>query len=280
MSFDRRMTLIHEGTAARALEGVVPAERYLDPTALQVAAASAPLRRQSDDGAEQETVLLFGERFEVLLEQDGFAFGQLARDGYVGWVRRDALAGPAAPPTHWVKALRTYGFSRPDIKAPPVGLYSINALVAVEETSGLFARVARSGWLMIDHLAPVGLGYETDAATVAERFLGAPYLWGGRESLGLDCSGLVQQALLACGKACPRDTDMQMKMGRAVDPAELARGDLVFWKGHMAMMVDGERIVHANAHHMAVAIEPLAPAIARIEAAGVGRPTAYRRLDA
>ena len=130
---------------------------------------------------------------------------------------------------------------------------------------------------MLDHLAPIGAGFETDAAGVALRFLGAPYLWGGRESLGLDCSGLVQQALAACGKACPRDTDMQAGIGVAVAPGDLARGDLVFWKGHVGMMLDAERMVHANGHHMATVVEPLAEAIARIEAAGYGPPTAYRR---
>ncbi|NBB16579.1 peptidoglycan endopeptidase [Caulobacter sp. SLTY] len=277
MSFDRRLTLIHEGTAARVLEGVVAAETYDDPIAMTCVAPSAPLRRHRDDGAEQESLLLFGEQFDVLLERDGFAFGRLARDGYVGWVRSDALAAPALSPTHRVTALRTYAFSRPDIKSPPVGLYSLNALVAVEEADGRFARAAHAGWFMTDHLAPVGSAFRTDPAEVATTFLGAPYLWGGRESLGLDCSGLVQQALLACGRACPRDTDMQAKIGQAIDRAALDRGDLVFWKGHVAMMLDAERMIHANAHHMAVTIEPLEAAVARIEAAGNGAPTAYRR---
>lgn len=277
MSFDRRLTLIHDGVAARGLEGVVPAETYVDPTALQVSAPAAPLRRHPADDAEQESRLLFGERFDVLLERDGYSFGQTARDGYVGWVPSAALDGPPLTPTHRVKALRTYAFGQANIKTTPVGLYSLNALVTVEETDGRFARAARSGWFMAEHLAPIGGGFETDAAGVAARFVGAPYLWGGRESLGLDCSGLVQQALHACGRACPRDTDMQARLGAAIDPAELARGDLVFWKGHVGMMLDAERMVHANGHHMATVVEPLAEAIARIEAAGYGPPTAYRR---
>ena len=277
MSFDRRLTLIHDGVAARVLEGVVPAETYVDPTALQVVAPAAPLRRHPADDAEQESRLLFGERFDVLLEKDGYSFGQAARDGYVGWVPSEALGGPPLTPTHRVKALRTYAFGQANIKTTPVGLYSLNALVTVEEADGRFARAARAGWFMLDHLAPIGAGFETDAAGVALGFLGAPYLWGGRESLGLDCSGLVQQALNACGKACPRDTDMQAKIGVAVEAGELQRGDLVFWKGHVGMMLDAERMVHANGHHMATVVEPLAEAIARIEAAGYGPPTAYRR---
>jgi cell wall-associated NlpC family hydrolase len=128
-----------------------------------------------------------------------------------------------------------------------------------------------------EHLAPIGV-FETDWAGVAERFLGAPYLWGGRESLGLDCSGLVQQALNACGLACPRDADQQAGLGHEIDRSAFARGDLVFWKGHVAIGLDETRIVHANGFHMAVAIEPLETALSRIEAAGVGRPTALRRL--
>jgi cell wall-associated NlpC family hydrolase len=278
MSFDRRLTLIHEGTAARVLEGVIPADAYVDPIGMTCVAPSASLRRHPNDGAEQESLLLFGERFDVLLERDGFAFGQMARDGYVGWVRSEALAAPAVSPTHRVTAPRTYAFPRADIKSPPVGLYSLNALVTVEETDGRFARAAHAGWFMADHLAPVGSGFETDAAHVAMAFLGAPYLWGGRESLGLDCSGLVQQALLACGRACPRDTDMQARIGRAIDRDQLERGDLVFWKGHVAMMLDARSMIHANAHHMAVAIEGLDAAVARIEAAGSGPPTAFRRV--
>lgn len=278
MSFDRRTTLIHDGVAARVLEGVVPASAYVDPAAMQVSAPAAPLRRHPDDDTEQESRLLFGERFDVLLEKDGYAFGQAARDGYVGWVPAETLSGPPLAPTHRVKVLRTYAFGQANIKTTPVGLYSLNALVTVEETDGRFARAARSGWFTAEHLAPIGAGFETDPATVALRFLGAPYLWGGRESLGLDCSGLVQQALNACGVACPRDTDMQAKIGQAVDPADLARGDLVFWKGHVGMMIDAEQMVHANGHHMATVVEPLSGAIARIEAAGYGPPTAYRRL--
>ncbi len=278
MTFDRRLTLIHDGVAARALEGLVPASSYVDPTALQVSAPAASLRRHPADDAEQESRLLFGERFDVLLEQDGYSFGQTARDGYVGWVPSAGLSGPPLAPTHRVKVLRTFAFSQADIKTTPVGLYSLNALVTVEETDGRFARAARAGWFMAEHLAPIGAGFETDPAGVAQGFVGAPYLWGGRESLGLDCSGLVQQALNACGMACPRDTDMQAKLGQAVDAAVLARGDLVFWKGHVGMMLDADRMVHANGHHMATVVEPLAEAIARIDAAGNGPPTAYRRL--
>ena len=138
-------------------------------------------------------------------------------------------------------------------------------------------KLAGSGWTTAEHLAPIG-AFEDDHAAVAERFLGAPYLWGGRESIGLDCSGLVQQALFACGRACPRDADQQEQMGEPISRADVVRGDLVFWKGHVAMGMGEGRIVHANGHHMATVVEPLDGAIARIKASGSGEPTSFRRL--
>ena len=273
---DPRTMLARPDLAARALEGLVPAGRYADPQARVAIVPAAALRRSPDPWAEQLDQLLFGEIFDVLDEQDGFAWGQSRRDGYVGFVESAALAAAGGLPSHRVAAIRTYAFAEPSIKTRPLGPYSINALVRIEAREGRFAKAAGSGWFVDGHLAPVGV-FETDPVAVAERFLGAPYLWGGRESLGLDCSGLTQQALLACGKAWPRDTDQQEKLGAAIEPHALQRGDLVFWKGHVAMMLDAERIIHANAHHMATAIEPLAQTRARYEAAGVGQPTAYRR---
>jgi cell wall-associated NlpC family hydrolase len=278
VSLDPRLTPLRDGVAARALEGLVPAEVYVDPKPMVCAAPAAAIRRAPEPGAEQMDQLLFGEAFDLLEEEaGGFVWGQARRDGYVGFVEAAALAPAGPAPTHRVSAIRTYAFAEPSIKSRAAGPYSLNALVAVEAVEGRLARVAGAGWMAASHLSPIGL-FETDPAAVAERFLGAPYLWGGRESLGLDCSGLVQQALFACGRAGPRDTDMQQALGAEIDRAEFGRGDLVFWKGHVAMGLDATRIVHANAHHMAVAIEPLEDAIARILAAGVGAPTAFRRL--
>jgi cell wall-associated NlpC family hydrolase len=199
----------------------------------------------------------------------------------VGFVAASALKPLPAlvetGPTHRVCAIRTYAFAGPSIKTQASGPYSMNALAVVEATEGRLAQVTGAGWMAREHLTPIG-AFETDVAGVAERFLGTPYLWGGRESLGLDCSGLVQQALFACGFACPRDADQQAELGRQIEPAEFGRGDLVFWNGHVAIGLDAERVIHANGFHMAVAIEPLETAIRRIELAGVGTPTAYRRL--
>ncbi len=276
---DPRVTLARDGLAAASLEGVVPAERYLPTTAWQASAPVAAIRRHPARDAEQLDQLVFGEVFEGLEERGGFVFGQATRDGYVGWVDVEALSAPVFAPSHRVAALRTYAFSKPDLKSAPVGLLSLNALATVEDRSGRFVRAARIGWLVEGHLAPVGAAFEADAAAVALRFLHAPYLWGGRESLGLDCSGLVQQALYACGRACPRDADQQQALGAPLaDPGELRRNDLVFWRGHVGVMLDAETLLHANGFHMAVAAEPLAEAVARIEAAGGGPVTAMRRL--
>lgn len=276
-AWDPRTTPLRDGVASRALEGVTRAEVYLDPKVRVCAAPATGIHRAPDAASEQMDQLLFGETFEVVEEEGAFLWGQARRDGYVGFVAASALAAPLPEPTHRISAVRTYAFAEPSIKARASGPYSMNSLVAVEAVEGRLAKAAGAGWMAVEHLAPIGV-FETDMAAVAERFLGAPYLWGGRESLGLDCSGLSQAALFACGKACPRDTDQQAQMGRGIERHEFARGDLVFWRGHMAIGLDETRIVHANGHHMAVAIEPLDEAITRIDAAGVGQPTAFRRL--
>jgi cell wall-associated NlpC family hydrolase len=273
---DPRMTLARPDLADLDLQGLVAADRYEAPSPRQVAVPTAALRKAPHPMAEQWDQLLFGELFRVLEVKDGFAWGQAARDGYVGFVAEEDLAMPGAPATHQVAVPRTYAFAEPNIKASPVGLYSLNALTAIEAVDGRFAKGEGTGWFVAAHLRPVGVA-GGDYVAVAETFLGAPYQWGGRESLGLDCSGLVQQALAACGKAVPRDTDMQLAFFAPIAEAERRRGDLVFWKGHVAILLDADTLLHANAHHMAVAVEPLAAAIARIETAGGGAVTGWRR---
>lgn len=276
MSFDPRVTLARGDLAARPLEAIVSAERYADTRRYVCAEPAAAIRRAPDPDAEQLDQLLFGEGFEVLEARDGFAWGQARRDGYVGFVESDALKPADGAPDMKVSAVRTYAFAEPSIKSRALGPYSLGALLRVEALEGRFVKAFGAGWFVREHLAAIG-AFETDPADVALRYLGAPYLWGGRESLGLDCSGLTLQAFGACGVALPRDTDQQQAAGYGLAEHELARGDLVFWKGHVAMMLDGERIVHANAHHMATAIEPLSVTRARYVAAGVGEPTAFRR---
>lgn len=277
MKHDPRITPWRDGIAARSLEGVLEAEVYLDPKAMGCMAPATAIRAAADANAEQMDQLLFGERFEVLEEEGAWVFGQAARDGYVGFVEAAALQPAGAMPTHRVSALRTYAFAEPSIKSRAIGPYSINSLVTVEAVDGKLAKVTGAGWMTAAHLSPIG-EFEDDWAAVAERFVGAPYLWGGRESLGLDCSGLVQQVLFACGRACPRDTDQQRAIGLPIEAADFGRGDLVFWKGHVALGIGDGRIVHANGHHMATAIELLSEAVARIDGAGSGQPTGYRRV--
>src|SRR5436190_1869948 len=260
---DRRLVLARPDLAAAQLEGLIAAERFVDPQPLICIRPATSLRARPSARVEQMTQLLFGEAFDVLDEADGWAFGQARRDRYVGYVAVADLAPPADLPTHWASHLRTYAFVEPDLKSPVAGLISMNSLCVVEGREGRFAKVAGLGWVHHGHLKPMG-EYRDDPVAVALEYLGAPYHWGGRESLGVDCSGLVQNALHACGLSCPRDSDLQSdELGKAVDPAALRRGDLVCWTGHIGIMVDSDTIVHANGHHMATTLERLAPTIDR-----------------
>jgi hypothetical protein len=214
---DRRLVLARPELAAASLEGVARAAAYGDPEPLICVKPSAALRARPDAGVEQMTQLLFGEAFDVLDESDGWAFGQARRDRYVGYVEAASLGAPVGLPTHWASHLRTYAFVEPDVKAPMAGLISMNSLVVVEAIEGRFSRIAGLGWVHHGHLTPIG-EYRRDWAAVALEYLGAPYHWGGRESLGVDCSGLVQNALHACGMSCPRDSDLQAaELGDAID---------------------------------------------------------------
>ena len=192
-----------------------------------------------------------------------------------------ALAKPRAAPTHKVTALRTFAFPGPSIKLPPVESLPMGARVTVAREDGAFA-ITSEGWYLPRQHVGGSTRYEKDFVAVAERFVGTPYLWGGKSSLGIDCSGLVQVSLNAAGTGCPRDSDMQQDgLGRELSAAEakkLQRGDLIFWKGHVAIVRDAKTIVHANAHHMATVIENTSEAIARIKAAG-SEVAAIKRLD-
>ena len=278
---DPRLTPARPDLAAKYLEGKVKAARFVESEIFEIVEALAPLREGPSGQAELRTQALKGERVTIYDRNgEGFAWGQLNGDGYVGWLPDRALAKPAAKPTHKITALSTFAFPGASIKLPPVATLVMGSVITVTREDGAFA-VTREGWyLPRQHLVGVDR-FEKDFVAVAERFVGTPYLWGGKSSLGIDCSGLVQVALNAAGTGCPRDSDMQQDgLGRALDPSEtrrLQRGDLIFWNGHVAIVRDAETIVHANAHHMAAAIENTREAIARIKAAG-SEITAIKRL--
>jgi cell wall-associated NlpC family hydrolase len=269
---DPRLTPARPDLAAKYLEGKVKAERFVTGEEFEISDVIAPVRERPSSEAPLLTQALKGERVTIYDRNgEGFAWGQLNSDGYVGWLPDRALTKPAAAPTHKVAAIRTFAFPGPSIKLPPAETLVMGALVCVIREDGPFA-VTREGWyLPRQHLGGIDRFVE-DFVAVAERFVGTPYLWGGKSSFGIDCSGLVQVALNAAGTGCPRDSDMQQEsLGRLLGLSEssrLDRGDLMFWKVHVAIVRDAATIVHANAHHMATAIENTREAIARIKAAG------------
>jgi cell wall-associated NlpC family hydrolase len=282
MNFDRRITPARADLADERLRGAVEAARYSTGAVKRVVAPSTPLRPHPSPEASIDTEALMGERVRVYDEHEGWAWGQLESDGYVGYLSAEAL-GPEEPaPSHRVSALRTFVYPGPNLKLPPLLHLSLGAAVPVIGREKEWARIGPTAFVFAAHLAPLD-SHESDFAAVAERFLGAPYLWGGKTSLGLDCSGLMQLSLAAAGIRAPRDTDMQQRqLGEPVaiapDLSGLRRGDLVFWKGHMGVMLDAARLLHANGHHMAVAVEPLREAEERIRLNSYGPITAVKRL--
>jgi cell wall-associated NlpC family hydrolase len=278
MSLDKRTNPFRPDLAASHLRGEVEATHYADGTVYEVIEPIADVRRAASPDAALDTQALLGDRVTVYeITDEGWAWGQLESDDYVGFMPANALATPGAPVTHKVIVPRTLAFPAANIKLPPLAGLPMGALLAVARQATPFA-VTHNGWhIPAGHVAPLSATYREPVA-VAEMLLGAPYLWGGRSSLGIDCSGLVQLALNACGIACPRDSDMQeAALGAEVPLDALARGDLVFWKGHVAIARDARTLIHANAFHMMVAMEPLADAVARIAAAG-HKVSAVKRL--
>ncbi|MGV8950162.1 MAG: NlpC/P60 family protein [Cypionkella sp.] len=268
---DRRLTPFSGKVAHSSLRGQVTADSYTDGATQRVALPLVDLLR--DPHGARERQLWLGEAFTVIDSRDGHVFGFAAKDGYCGWLPQPALAD--AQPTHWVAVPATHLYPEPRVQAHEIASLPMGAEVEVLGQSGIFSQTPL-GFIPTCHLLRLG---ETlaDPISVAESLLGTPYLWGGNSRAGIDCSGLVQLSLHACGIAARGDADLQEALGLPMaDSDVLARGDLLFWKGHVAMVVDDSRLIHANGHSMSVAYEPIAACIARIQASE-GLPVRARR---
>lgn len=277
--FDRRRTPAREDLAALHLKGFVPAKHYIEGRSMRVIDEVIALRARPQSDCSLDTQVLHGEEVIVYDIEEGWAWGQLVSDGYVGYMSADSLHKMPLTPTHHVHVPRTFLYAAPNMKTPPVGALPMGAKVEVRAPREAFLQVTSGLFIWASHLAPLDQ-MRADWVSTAESFVGMPYLWGGKTCLGLDCSGLVQIALQSAGIAAPRDTDMmQAELGTAVpEGAPLRRGDLVFWKGHVGILQDAHRLLHANGHHMQVVSESFAEARQRISEKSYGEIVAIKRL--
>ncbi len=279
---DRRLHAFRADLADLALKGQVNATRFAEGMPARIKSAVVLVRKEPKPSASVDTEFLFGEDITVFDRADGWAWVQSGIDWYVGYVPVSDLDLGAPPPaTHRVHALRSFVYPEPNMKMPPLLALSLGSRLAVAETEGKWAKLATGGFIYSRHISPL-TSPETDPIAVAERFRHIPYLWGGRSSFGLDCSALIQLSMDACNIPCPRDSDMQESgFGTPVpftgDQSVLERGDLIFWRGHVAFWLDPTRCLHANATDMMVAEAPFEETVARIETAGEGPVTSVRR---
>ena len=269
---DRRLSPVNGRVAAMHLAGQVDAAKYVAGTDMMLGQPVTDLRA-SPAGARDRQLLL-GATATVFEDLDGWSFVQAA-DGYVGYVPTDALVAPAVV-THFVASFATHAYAAEDMKSPDTVHLPFGACLQVLDERRKFFETPL-GFVPKKHLRPLDHPF-TDPATVAQLHFGVPYLWGGNSTRGIDCSGLVAASLTGCGIACPADSDMQRDGLGVTAAGSPMRGDLVFWKGHVGMMVDEQTMIHANAHHMATVYEPLDKAIQRIQAQGDGDVTARKRL--
>ena len=258
---DKSINPYRNDIAAEKLRGLVDCPKFVTPVTKQIVAGGTSIKSMPRKYSEQASEAQCGETFDVYDVNDGYAWGQISRDNYVGYIALSDLSDEVIAPNLKIKALRTYGFAIPKVQGQVVANLSMNALVTSNgEVENGFVNCGRHGWIYQKHLAELNEFY-SDPATVAQMYLGAPYYWGGVQSYGLDCSGLAQSSFRACGIDLPRDAYMQEKCGQEVaineDLAGLQRNDLIFWKGHVGIMLSETQIIHANGWHMCVAIENL-----------------------
>jgi cell wall-associated NlpC family hydrolase len=282
---DMRRTAARPDLAAADLTGQVSAARFVEGRPMRIVREVADMRGAPRPDASLSTQALFGERITVYEDEEGWVWGQLALDNYVGYLDATAVAPDIRTrATHRVSVPRTFVYPSLSIKAPVVMALPLGAEIEIVAERGDFCEARDLGCIWGEHLTLIGKP-QPDFVAVAEMFEHTPYLWGGKAWLGLDCSGLVQIALREAGVTAPRDTDMQAaEIGAPVaipdDLARLRRGDLIFWKGHVGIMRDATTLLHANGRHMMVASEPLAQARARILANSYGPITTVRRIGA
>lgn len=278
---DRRLNAYRHDLAEESLRGIVEAPNYVVGTTAVVTIPVVHMRARPELECGTDTELLLGETVRVLDTAGGWAWVKADFDGYVGYVPDHAVSPALRSLSHIVTAPRTFVYSGPDLKLPTVQALSMgNRIAVVDErmTRGTRYFLLESGGAVIaNHCVAIGEAHTGDYVSIAGRFLETPYLWGGRSGFGIDCSGLVQLSMMMTGRYAPRDTDMQAKgLGTPIARDDLRRGDLVFWKGHVAIMEDDRTLIHANGHTMSVSHEGLDEAIDRIGWL-YEQPTDYRR---
>jgi cell wall-associated NlpC family hydrolase len=268
---DKRLNAYRPDLADIRLKGKVDSTLFREGGLMQMQAPTATLHRAPATDAPQETQVLMGEAMRVFDVADGWAWVQLERDHYVGYIEQHVLSPKIHNATHRVAVPSTPLYTKPNIKTQPVKFLPMNAQISVTAGDEKFYEIATGGFIFADHLAPPA-NFHLDFVAVAEMFLNTPYLWGGKSYHGIDCSGLVQTALQACGQFCRRDADMQEdQLGSPLlinNRDGLKRGDLIFWKGHVGMMQDETTLLHASGHQMMVVSEPLEVADERTKAQG------------
>lgn len=265
MTFDARITPFRGDLAALSLRGQVQAARYVAPQTMHVVTAVAPMRAAPAADATQVSEALLGETVHLFDQSGDWAWVQHGGDGYIGYISRSALAeGPPPVPTHQVAVVRAPLFAGPSLKTPTVTVLSLTSHVQVVEEQGRYGRLAGGGWVFMPCLLPIDAPPAAEPLAVALGFLETPYLWGGRSGHGIDCSGLAQIVFARCGVALPRDSDQQQAaLSQAWAVSASAPGDLLYFPGHVAMVADEARVLHATAHTMRVCLEPLAALVAR-----------------